>query len=66
MYSPVTQYKMDDHDTYPTIDKLQAYWQQRGKSIEGLAAAVKPTPAAPAPSTEKAADSASGKPASRR
>ncbi|HEX6694814.1 MAG TPA: penicillin-binding protein 2 [Longimicrobiales bacterium] len=66
VYSPVTQYKMDDHDTYPTIDKLQAYWQQRGKSIEGLAAAVKPTPAAPAPSTEKAADSASGKPASRR
>ena len=50
---PVTDYEMTDHDEYPTIDKIQAEWAKRGRQIEGLAAATKPTPAASVPADTK-------------
>ncbi len=56
---------MDDHDTYPTIDKIQAEWAAKGKSIEGLAAAVKPEPDATPAATAPAGDTAPKKPRQR-
>lgn len=54
--TPVTDYEMTDHDTYPTIDKIQAEWAKKGKQVDGLAAAADPNPA-PAPEKKKSSSS---------
>ncbi len=42
--TPIVDFELTDHDTYPTIDKIQAEWEKRGKQVEGLAKAAEPTP----------------------